>query len=174
MVFVPGGGVMRGTVLPVTLLCAGLALALGRSAAWIGMLGVVVLICAAAAVSLALTSVGMSPGWADGVYLACWISVAGSALSVYLPRPVGVVAAVILALDAGVFCGSISALTGALQGLWAGLLGLVVLLPVGWTAQRNLLLPLKVVSSWLVAMAALAAILQFLPVTPGYLPDHVE
>jgi len=31
-----------------------------------------------------------------------------------------------------------------------------------------------VVSSWLVAIAALTALLQFLPVTPGYLPDHVE
>lgn len=31
-----------------------------------------------------------------------------------------------------------------------------------------------IVGSWLVAIAALAAILRILPVTPGYLPDHVE
>jgi hypothetical protein len=29
-------------------------------------------------------------------------------------------------------------------------------------------------TSWLAAIAALVAILRFLPVTPGYLPDHVE
>jgi uncharacterized membrane protein YbhN (UPF0104 family) len=29
-------------------------------------------------------------------------------------------------------------------------------------------------TSWLLAIAALLAILRFLPVTPGYLPDHVE
>jgi hypothetical protein len=32
----------------------------------------------------------------------------------------------------------------------------------------------KVVSSWLIAVALLAATLQVLPVTPGYLPDHLE
>jgi len=30
------------------------------------------------------------------------------------------------------------------------------------------------VSSWVIAIAALAATLQLLPVTPGYLPDHLE
>jgi hypothetical protein len=35
-------------------------------------------------------------------------------------------------------------------------------------------LMLKVVSSWFLAIATLLAILQCLPVTPGYLPDHVE
>jgi hypothetical protein len=165
---------MRGTVLPITLLCSALGLALGSTATWIGVVGIVVLICTAATVSVALTSVGIDPGWADGVYLACWITVAGSALSVYLPRPVGVFAVVVLALNAGIYGGWVSALTGSPQGLWEGLPGLVMLLPAGWMAQRNLRLPLKVVSSWLVAIAALAAIVQFLPVTPGYLPDHVE
>jgi len=32
----------------------------------------------------------------------------------------------------------------------------------------------KVVSSWLIAVAMLAAALQFLPVTPGYMPDHLD
>jgi len=30
------------------------------------------------------------------------------------------------------------------------------------------------VSSWLIAIAVLAAALPYLPVTPGYLPDHLE
>jgi hypothetical protein len=87
---------------------------------------------------------------------------------------VGLVAAVVLALNAGVYCGALSALAASPGELPEGFLGLTVLLPAGWAAQRNCLLPLKVVSSCLVAIAALAAILQFLPVTPGYLPDHVE
>jgi hypothetical protein len=32
----------------------------------------------------------------------------------------------------------------------------------------------RIVSSWLIAVALLAATLQMLPVTPGYLPDHLE
>jgi len=33
---------------------------------------------------------------------------------------------------------------------------------------------LLTLTSWLIAIATLVAILRFLPVTPGYLPDHVE
>jgi len=31
-----------------------------------------------------------------------------------------------------------------------------------------------VMSSWVIAVAVLALTLQLLPVTPGYLPDHLE
>jgi hypothetical protein len=41
---------------------------------------------------------------------------------------------------------------------------------VGWRAP----IVVKVVSSWLIAVAVLAATLQFLPVTPGYMPDHLD
>jgi hypothetical protein len=30
------------------------------------------------------------------------------------------------------------------------------------------------ICSWLIAVALLMAVLRFLPVTPGYLPDHLE
>jgi hypothetical protein len=135
---------------------------------------VVVLICTAVVTSLALTNAGIGADWADGFYLACWISIAGSALSVYLARPLGLIPAVILALNAGVYGGAIGALNEPHWQVYKGFLGTAVLLPAGWAARRNLLLPLKVVASWFVAIAALAAVLQFLPVTPGYLPDHVE
>lgn len=38
----------------------------------------------------------------------------------------------------------------------------------------GLALALKVVASWLIAIAVLVASLSFLPVTPGYQPDHLE
>jgi hypothetical protein len=53
-------------------------------------------------------------------------------------------------------------------------LGVVLLWAASRVSRRNPALMLKVVSSWLLAIAALLAILQCLPVTPGYLPDHVE
>jgi hypothetical protein len=40
--------------------------------------------------------------------------------------------------------------------------------------RRGLRLAVKVVVSWLIAIALLNAVLRLLPVTPGYLPDHVE
>ena len=38
----------------------------------------------------------------------------------------------------------------------------------------SLALALKVLASWLIAIAVLVASLSFLPVTPGYQPDHLE
>lgn len=38
----------------------------------------------------------------------------------------------------------------------------------------GLALALKVVASWLIAIAVLVTSLSFLPVTPGYQPDHLE
>jgi len=54
----------------------------------------------------------------------------------------------------------------------AGLL--LALLPASVIADRRVRLALRVIGSWLIAVAMLGALLQFLPVTPGYLPDHME
>jgi urease accessory protein len=40
-------------------------------------------------------------------------------------------------------------------------------------AARRPIAP-KVLAAWLIAVALLAALLRFVPVTPGYLPDHLE
>jgi hypothetical protein len=46
--------------------------------------------------------------------------------------------------------------------------------PSAWVTRRHGPIPVKVTSSWLIAIAALTVLLQFLPVTPGYIPDHLE
>ncbi|WP_448097080.1 hypothetical protein [Luteibacter yeojuensis] len=40
--------------------------------------------------------------------------------------------------------------------------------------HRGMRVALQVAASWLIAIAALVATLSFLPVTPGYEPDHLE
>jgi hypothetical protein len=50
----------------------------------------------------------------------------------------------------------------------------LALLPAAWIADRRLLIALRVVASWLIAVAMLGAMLQLVPVTPGYMPDHME
>ena len=42
------------------------------------------------------------------------------------------------------------------------------------SAWKGQAIVLKVLASWLIAVAVLGAILQFLPATPGYLADHLE
>jgi len=50
----------------------------------------------------------------------------------------------------------------------------LALLPALWIVDRRVLIALRVVASWLIAVAMLGAMLQFIPVTPGYMPDHME
>jgi hypothetical protein len=50
----------------------------------------------------------------------------------------------------------------------------LLVVPASLTVRWRLPVAIKVVSSWLIAVAALEATLQFLPVTPGYMPDHME
>lgn len=58
--------------------------------------------------------------------------------------------------------------------LWAAGGLVLARLPAAWIADRRVLIALRIVASWLIAVAMLGAMLHFLPVTPGYLPDHME
>jgi hypothetical protein len=40
--------------------------------------------------------------------------------------------------------------------------------------NRRVCVVLAVLASWLIAVTVLVATLPFLPVTPGYAPDHLE
>jgi hypothetical protein len=50
----------------------------------------------------------------------------------------------------------------------------VAVVVTAWIVRSSLPIVLKVISSWVIAVAALVATLELLPVTPGYLPDHLD
>ena len=68
--------------------------------------------------------------------------------------------------------------TGLLTTGWPMLVVLVALPMTGMLARfavaRDWPLAVKVVAGWLLATAMLNATLTVLPVTPGYVPDHLE
>jgi hypothetical protein len=123
------------------------------------------------------TSLAIAPvprGWLDWVFLGCWLSVAVSAATVHLPgglRPQWALAA---SLNAGFWSGAVIALSGSRLDLLKALPCVLVLFPAASGFGLRATIVAKVVASWLIAMAVLAATLQFLPVTPGYMPDHLD
>jgi hypothetical protein len=161
---------MNGGALPAALLCAalGLALATAERNAW--MIGLAVLTATASAV--AFTPVPTR--WTNAVFLCCWASVVLSAASVHKPHGLGRIAALALSLNAGFWTGAVTSLSPSKMNLLKALPISLCVFPAMWTIQRGRLIAVKVVSSWLIAVAILAATLQFLPVTPGYLPDHTD
>ncbi len=108
---------------------------------------------------------------ADIVWSVAWAVVAAMAIATWLPR-LGAALPVALACSAGAVGGGLSA-TVPNQLLFVAILALSTVMTAGG-ARRDWALAPKVVAGWLLAIAALNATLTVLPVTPGYLPDHME
>jgi urease accessory protein len=66
------------------------------------------------------------------------------------------------------------AMNGSRAATWCALACVLACLPGVSLARGQSAIALKVVSSWLIAIALLMLALQFIPVTPGYAPDHLE
>ena len=161
---------MRGGALPPALLFAALGLALGsaplRVQAWS-----LVALCATLA---ALSRAAVPSGWLELVFLGCWTSVVATAAAVHLPGRPGPRTALALSINAGVWSSGVVTLSGSRLDLLKAAPAVLLALPAAWLIARRASIAVKVASSWLIAIAILAAALPFLPVTPGYLPDHLE
>lgn len=110
----------------------------------------------------------------NAMVLACWISVVVCAASVNLPRSALARLTPLLAFNTGLCCGAVAATREELPELWLTLPWTLMAVPAIWAVERGAGIAVKVVCSWLLAVALLLAALPFLTVTPGYLPDHLE
>ncbi|MEA1652346.1 hypothetical protein UAJ10_25465 [Nitrospirillum sp. BR 11164] len=158
---------MRSALPPLLLLYAALALALASAPrrAWRPCLGLLA--------ATAFVTITTPPPWHEGVFVGCWSSVAVTAAGGLICRTDRQLAWG-LSVNAGLWSGALAAVTGAPLEPLAALPALGLLPAAAW-ALRHLSFPaVRVMSSWLVAVAVLAVTLACLPVTPGYLPDHLE
>jgi len=157
-------------MLPAVLVAAafGIAIANVRSE-WLWS-SIVVFVASAAIVAFA----PIPAVWNERTYLACWIVIVACSAGVHLPNALRARVMVVLAVAAGATGGAVAGAANA-HAIVASLslIATTTSLASRAVAQRLPLAP-KVVSSWLIAVALLAATLQMLPVTPGYLPDHLE
>jgi hypothetical protein len=161
---------LRGGALPPALVSVALGLALAFAPPRVWSLCLTTLTVTATCLAIA----PVPRGWLDWVFLGCWLSVAASAATVHLPgglRPRWAFAA---SLNAGFWSGAVIALGGSRLDLLKALPCVLVLFPAALVIGLRATIAVKVVASWLIAMAVLAATLQFLPVTPGYMPDHLD
>ncbi|MGO4701424.1 hypothetical protein [Dyella sp. 2RAB6] len=152
------------------LLCAafGLALAFAPRRVWLACVGLVAL---SAMLGFALK---LPRAAIDLVFLCGWLSVIACAATVHLRSGLPSPLALLLAIDAGAWSGAMIAFEGRWLHLPAAWLCMLALVPAALAVRWRLPIAAKVISSWLIAIAVLAAALPYLPVTPGYLPDHLE
>ena len=157
-------------MLPPALLLAALGLALAFAPRRVWGPSLLTLLVGLAAFSL----LPISRAWLEPAFLGCWISLIATAACVHLVRGPSRWLALALSLNAGVWASAVVSLSGSPRDLLMALPCALVVLPASWLIGRGASIAVKVVSSWVIAVAILAAALQLLPVTPGYLPDHLE
>lgn len=161
---------MRGGAVPAALLFVALGLALALAPRRSRAPSLLALLA-----TLAIFSFLPAPrAWLEGIFFGCWLAVLVTAASVHLGRGFGRSAAILLSVNAGIWASAVISLAGSRLDALKALPCALVVLPASWVVRRYGSIPLKVVSSWVIAVAVLALTLQLLPITPGYLPDHLE
>lgn len=154
----------------MAMLCAAVGLANGlslRAWAWLGFAAL-----AATALLVAMLPLGSGPPNA-AVIAGLWLSTLATAALVYLPGQMSRAAALAIGVNGGAWVGAYAGSAGLRNELTLALpLGLSFVFR-GWLQARGYVIVMKVIASWLIAIAALALFVSLTP-TPGYVPDHME
>ncbi|HEY2593920.1 MAG TPA: hypothetical protein VGK33_08470, partial [Chloroflexota bacterium] len=98
--------------------------------------------------------------WLEVAFMGCWLSVMVSAASVHVPRALTVWTSRALAVNGGLWCGAVIALAGSPRDLAVALPCTLIAIPAAWLVHWRMPIAIKVISSWLIAVALLAALLQ--------------
>ena len=160
---------MRGGVVPPALLFAALACLLAFAPRPARLPAAVAALLAAVAVA----QIPIPVRWVEFVFLGCWASTVVSAALVHFPRALTGRAPLLLGVNTGAWAGATVALAGTTLDLVKAAPWLALAVPGAWLVATRRGVAVKVVSSWLIAIAVLAAVLPIVP-TPGYAPDHME
>ena len=160
---------MRGGAVPPALLFAALACLLAFSPRAVRLPAMI----AAMITALVVAQVPIAPRAIEIVFLGCWASTVATAAMVHFRQCVRGPVPVLLGLNAGSWAGATVAVAGTTLDLAKASPWLALVLPGAWLVATQRGVAVKVVSSWLIAIALLAAVLPIVP-TPGYVPDHME
>ena len=115
----------------------------------------------------------LPPAWVEGIFLGCWVSTVAAAALVHFPRRLTGRRPLLIGMNGGAWAGATVAIAGTTLDLARAAPWLALVVPGAWLVATRRGIAVKVVSSWLIAIAVLAAVLPIVP-TPGYAPDHME
>lgn len=160
---------MNTGTLPLFLLSATLGLMLSFTSGRAGWLAIVVMAAAAAMMSLLIVSHSIIVALVLAVLAA---SIVAAAITILRPGAAGRLGAP-LAMLVGLGAGALASSSGRKSDLLLALPLSLVFLPGRWIVAKGYGLGIKVVASWMLAIATLSIFVSMTP-TPGYEPDHME
>jgi len=146
---------------------------LGLALAFLPLRTALLAALAMAAAAVLIFAVGTDPAWIETIFIGCWLSVIGCALLLIRPSKVPTGLFFAAAVIAGLWAGAVSSVAGGVRDLAIALPLVLVLVPGQMIVARGWEIGLKVLASWLTAVAILATMVSLTP-TPGYVPDHME
>ncbi len=128
-------------------------------------------LAAMAGLAIIVWGVGFAPLAADGAILLCWGAVVALGVAHY--RPTSVIDHVLaIGLVAGAIVGIALATMPRGPAAMLSLLPAVIAVPSALAVRHGLAVAPRVVASWLLAVALLAALIPYAVTHPGYVPDH--
>lgn len=160
---------MRGGFLPPAILIAALGLAL----AFIPLRRAMVAAGVMLAVALAAWWARPPTAWIEPIFVGCWLSVIVTAGLVHRPLKVPPAMFLVAAANVGLWAGLVTSVAGKGRDLVIALPCVLLLLVGRPIVARGWGISVKVVASWLTAVAILATMVSLTP-TPGYVQDHME
>ncbi len=160
---------MNSGILPVVLMSLTFGLALSFVPLQASLFGLAAMAVAAVATSF-IPFNGIAP---ELIFLGLWAGIIATAILIYFPFVRSTKWVVPAGLNAGLWTGAYVSISGLRGELPIGLLSALVFVPGQWFANRGYAIVIKVVASWLIAIATLSSLVSLMP-TPGYKPDHME
>lgn len=160
---------MRGGFLPPAILVAALGLALAFVPVRRALLAALVMAMVAAATWFA----GPPSSWIEPVFVACWLSVIATAALVHRPLDLPPWLFLVAGANAGLWAGAVTSVAGKASDLAIALPCVLIFVIGRPIVLRGWGIGVKVIASWLTAVAILATMVSLTP-TPGYKPDHME
>jgi len=160
---------MNGGIVPFLLMGVTLGVMLSRVDRRLGWAGLAIAMIGAAAAAL----VPIGAAATDTVYTGLWLSMIVAAGLAFVPPARLRRLTVIAAGNAGAWSGALAGLGGIRTGLLVALPFALLFLPGQWIAARGQDVAIKIVASWMIAIASLSLLVSLMP-TPGYKPDHMQ
>ena len=160
---------MNGGALPYVLIFAavGLALTFAESRlAWRSIAGL-------ALAALLFSFAPLPANLQQPVFIGFWLSVIGTAVLAVAAREFSHPLAIAAAVNDGAWAGALASVSESRAALAFALPISLLFLAGKWFMRRGYGIVPRVLSSWLIAVAALAMFVSLVP-TPGYEADHME
>ncbi len=164
-----GRGELRGGFLPPAILCAAFGIAL----AFIPLRRAAIAAALLVVVALMVWSAGPPARFIEPIFVGCWLSVIATTILVHRPHQVPPALFLAAAANAGLWVGAVTSVAGRGRDLVVALPCVLLFAPGRAIMLKGWGIGLKVLASWLTAVAILATMVALTP-TPGYKPDHME